>query len=64
MRLKPARPDLKVRVPGFAGHVPPEGAELPDTEFVRRRVRDGDLVPADAPADAAPQPATTARKKG
>ena len=32
------------------GHVPPEGDALPLTSYYRRRLRDGDLVPARRPA--------------
>jgi len=35
---------------------PADGMTAPDTLFVRRRVRDGDLVDADPPADEPAKP--------
>lgn len=56
MHVRPAHPDLLVANPEarppMPRHLPPEGAEVPDTEYWRRRLRDGDVVPV--PAEPAP----------
>ncbi|TXH32522.1 MAG: DUF2635 domain-containing protein [Rhodospirillaceae bacterium] len=44
MFLKPASPDLKVRDPERGKHLPPEGAEVPNTEYWRRSLRRGDVA--------------------
>jgi len=55
MFVKPAHPDLLVANPEAIApmprHLPAEGAEVPDTEYWRRRIADGDviLVPAAEP---------------
>lgn len=58
MHVRPAHPDLLVANPEarppMPRHLPPEGAEVPDTEYWRRRLRDGDVVPVPAEAEAAP----------
>lgn len=53
MFVKPASPDLKVANPQAVApmprHLPATGAEVPDTEYWRRRLADGDVVVARAP---------------
>ena len=57
MFVKPAHPDLLVANPEAIApmprHLAPEGAEVPDTEYWRRRIAHGDVVlvlPETAPA--------------
>jgi hypothetical protein len=50
LALRPAE-GRRVRLPGQAEAMPPEGMEVDVDIFVRRRIDDGDLVAA---ADAAP----------
>jgi hypothetical protein len=57
MFVKPAHPDLLVANPEAIApmprHLAPEGAEVPDTEYWRRRVAHGDVMlvlPEAAPA--------------
>jgi hypothetical protein len=55
MFVKPAHSDLLVANPEALApmprHLPAEGAEVPNTEYWRRRIADGDviLVPAAEP---------------
>lgn len=44
MRVKPASAEVKVRDPATRRHLPPEGAEVADTAFWRRRLADGDVM--------------------
>ncbi len=48
MFVKPATPDLLVANPEAIApmprHLPAEGAEVPDTEYWRRRIADGDVI--------------------
>jgi hypothetical protein len=48
MFVKPATPDLLVAnpeaLPPMPRHLPAEGAEVPDTQYWRRRIADGDVV--------------------
>jgi hypothetical protein len=48
MFVKPAHPDLLVASPEarppMPRHLPAEGAEVPDTQYWRRRIADGDVV--------------------
>lgn len=48
MFVKPAQPDLLVANPEAMApmprHLPVEGAEVPNTEYWRRRIADGDVV--------------------
>lgn len=49
MRVLPA-PGLLVPWPdGPTPHLPPDGAEVPDTAYWRRRIADGAVTPAPAP---------------
>lgn len=43
--VKPG-PGLRVRMPGphTAGHLPPEGAEVPDDTYWHRRIAEGDVT--------------------
>ncbi|WP_298281256.1 DUF2635 domain-containing protein [Acidocella sp.] len=47
MFVKPA-PDRLVRYPATNQPLPAEGADVPDDAFWLRRVRDGDVIAADA----------------
>jgi hypothetical protein len=53
MFVKPAHPDLLVANPEarppMPRHLPAEGAEVPDTQYWRRRIADGDVILAPAP---------------
>jgi hypothetical protein len=53
MFVKPAHPDLLVANPEarppMPRHLPAEGAEVPDSQYWRRRIADGDVVLALAP---------------
>jgi hypothetical protein len=53
MFVKPATPDLLVANPEAIApmprHLPAEGAEVPDTQYWRRRIADGDVILAPAP---------------
>jgi hypothetical protein len=53
MFVKPATPDLLVANPEarppMPRHLPAEGAEVPDTQYWRRRIADGDVILAPAP---------------
>lgn len=69
MYVKPAHPDLLVANPEarlpMPRHLAAEGAEVPDTEYWRRRLRDEDVVLASAPADppaTPPKPARAAKE--
>ena len=48
MFVKPATPDLLVANPEAIAplprHLPAEGAEVPDSQYWRRRIADGDVV--------------------
>jgi hypothetical protein len=48
MFVKPATPDLLVANPDAVApmprHLPAEGAEVPDTQYWRRRIADGDVI--------------------
>jgi hypothetical protein len=48
MFVKPATPDLLVANPEarppMPRHLPAEGAEVPDSQYWRRRIADGDVV--------------------
>ncbi len=51
---------VKVRVPRTKALLPADGAEVPNTGFWLRRLRDGDVVLADAPA---PTPAVVQKEE-
>ena len=48
MFVKPAHPDLLVANPDALApmprHLPNEGAEVPDSQYWRRRIADGDVI--------------------
>lgn len=48
MFVKPSHPDLLVANPEarppMPRHLPAEGAEVPDSQYWRRRIADGDVV--------------------
>jgi hypothetical protein len=50
MFVKPA-PGLIVRDPLHMTPIPADGREVPDINYWFQRLRDGDLVPATAPAE-------------
>jgi len=66
MFVRPAHPDLLVANPEarppMPRHLPPEGAEVPDTEYWRRRLRDGDVVEAAPEPEPAPKPRRAAKE--
>lgn len=47
MRVKPASPDVIVRYPHSRQPLPAEGADVPEDNYWIRRLRSGDVVPAD-----------------
>ena len=53
MFVKPANPDLLVANPEAIApmprHLPAEGADVPDTQYWRRRIADGDVTLLPAP---------------
>ncbi|QNK65759.1 DUF2635 domain-containing protein [Variovorax sp. PAMC26660] len=51
-----AAPGMKCRDPDLKDLLPDEGRDVPDTDYWQRRLRDGDVVPAEPPA-AASEPA-------
>lgn len=54
MRVKPAKADVLIPYEGTLTMLDLEGADVPDNQYWRRRLRDGDVVPVEAPA---PKPA-------
>jgi len=52
--LKPAE-GITVPDPELGGHLPPEGREVNDSPYWRRRLKDKSVILADAPADPAPK---------
>jgi Protein of unknown function (DUF2635) len=61
MRVKPA-PDRMVRDPLNNQLLPDEGREVPDNQFWRRRLRDGDVVAVVTETAPAPSPRQRAPK--
>lgn len=49
MQVKPA-PGLRIRDPEKGDYLPEAGREVPNTQYWQRRLRDGDVVAAKAPA--------------
>jgi hypothetical protein len=47
MKVKPAGPDRAIPYPMSTELLPEDGADVPDTSYWRRRLRDGDVVPVD-----------------
>lgn len=56
MKVKPAGPDRAVPYPMTNVLLPADGAEVPDTAYWRRRLRDGDVVLMDPRAKPEPAP--------
>lgn len=48
MHIKPA-PGLTIRDPDLRDHLPPEGRDVPESDYWHRRLRDGDVLRADPP---------------
>jgi hypothetical protein len=48
MRVKPAA-GLKIRNPATGRHLPPEGLEVDDSVYWRRRLAEGDVVRVEVP---------------
>ena len=48
--VRPARPGLRVRREDASGHIPAEGERVALTTYIRRRLRDGDLVRVETPS--------------
>jgi hypothetical protein len=58
IRVRPARPNLLIPdpdAPATDRWLPPEGRAVPDTEYWRRRLADGDVVPSSPPRAARPR---------
>lgn len=51
MKVKPATPDLIVRDPRSRLPLPPEGAEVPESNYWLRRIRSGDVVRVEEGSD-------------
>jgi hypothetical protein len=62
MFLKPARPGLIVRDPISMLPLPEDGADKPESSYWVRRMADGDVVNASAPATE-PEPVAAARPR-
>jgi hypothetical protein len=63
VRLAP-RAGVNLRDPVTKRHLPPEGAEVTLSSYWRRRIADGDALPAEAPATgAAPSAPKTRRRR-
>lgn len=56
MKVRPAGPDRAVPYPMTNILLPPEGADVPDTVYWRRRLRDGDVVRLDERPKVEPAP--------
>lgn len=50
MKVKPVDPNAIIRDPHTRQPLPAEGADVPENSFWIRRLRDGDVVRVDAPA--------------
>jgi hypothetical protein len=57
MRVKPAKPEVLIPYEGTLTMLDLEGADVPDNQYWRRRLRDGDVVRVEAPAPAPRQQA-------
>lgn len=58
MKIKPTKPEVLIPYEGTLVMLPVEGADVPDNQYWRRRLRDGDVVPVEAPT---PRPAAPQR---
>lgn len=64
MYVKPA-PGLSIRDPDLKDLLPASGRFVPDTDYWLRRVRDNDVIKAEAPAeDESPAPAPATNEEG
>jgi len=64
MYVKPA-PGLSIRDPDLKDLLPVSGRLVPDTDYWLRRVRDNDVIEAEAPAEGeSPTPAPAANQEG
>jgi hypothetical protein len=66
MFVKPAQPELLVPVPGAAPHerwLPPEGREVPDDQYWRRRIADGEVIACDPPHQPKTEESGAARRR-
>ena len=64
MYVKPA-PGLSIRDPDLKDLLPASGRFVPDTDYWLRRVRDNDVIEAEAPAeDESPAPAPATNEEG
>jgi len=52
-----AAPGMKIRDPDLKDLLPDDGRDVPDTDYWQRRLRDGDVVEANPPAEAPEPPA-------
>lgn len=63
MKVKPAGPDRAIPYEGTRELLPDDGAEVPNTAYWRRRLRDGDVVLIEEPPKA-PGPAPAPHRRG
>lgn len=64
MKIKPTKPEVLIPYEGTLVMLPVEGADVPDNQYWRRRLRDGDVVPVEAPAPAPRQPPIVHGRRG
>ena len=64
LKVKPAGPDRAVPYPMTNVLLPEAGAEVPDTAYWRRRLRDGDVVEVDPKPQQPPPPQPIVPPKG
>lgn len=61
MKVKPTDPAVKIPYEGTLTMLDIEGADVPDNQYWRRRLRDGDVVRVEAPPVPTPRPAVPQR---
>lgn len=61
MMVKPASKDALIRDPHTKRPLPAEGAQVPDSSFWLRRLRDGDVVRVEEPTGLEPVTPLTTR---
>lgn len=64
MKVKPTDPAVKIPYEGTLTMLDIEGADVPDNQYWRRRLRDGDVVRVEAPAPAPRQPPIVHGRRG
>ena len=64
MKVKPTDPTVKIPYEGTLTMLDIEGADVPDNQYWRRRLRDGDVVRVEAPAPAPRQPPIVHGRRG